>query len=116
MSGLQAVSLTRSPEIAAHWAFVPREDDDGFGTILIFDRRSLAQKHRLVTYHWDPKDYRRDEMEECVSKEIELGRHLIGMVSSERMVRSREQRHRAHQCRVRRLEMLTLFSPDLPAG
>jgi hypothetical protein len=36
-TGSKAVSLTRSPDVAAHWAFVPRDDDNGRGAILIFD-------------------------------------------------------------------------------
>jgi hypothetical protein len=113
MFGSRTVSLTRSPEIAAHFAFLTREDDDGFGAILVFRRASLAQRHRLVAYHWSTQESGRGEMEEFVSETIEIGRHLIGLVSSDPPIRTREDRHRAYQCRQRVLQMVSLISPAL---
>jgi hypothetical protein len=37
----------RSAEVAAYWALVPREDDEGRASILIFDRQSLARRYKI---------------------------------------------------------------------
>ena len=43
----QKVSLTRSAEVAAYWALLDRDDDEGRGAILIFDRRSLERRYKV---------------------------------------------------------------------
>src|SRR5262245_41266266 len=35
------VSFTRSPEVAAYWALLERDYDEGCGSVFIFDRQSL---------------------------------------------------------------------------
>jgi hypothetical protein len=42
-----AVSFGRSPKVAAHVATLPREDDEGTGAILVFDRSSLKTRFKL---------------------------------------------------------------------
>jgi hypothetical protein len=43
--GPDYVAFTRSAEVAAYWATcVPREDDEGAGAILVFDRPSLKTR------------------------------------------------------------------------
>jgi hypothetical protein len=100
IAGDNRVSLTRSAEVAAYWACLRRDDDEGHGAILVLNRRSLAFKQGLVAYHdpiFDTQSYRNDEMEEYVPGEIELGRHLIGLVTTERVARSAKQRRRAYE-------------------
>ena len=47
--GPKCVCFSRSPEIAAFSATLPRDDDEGSGTILIFDRRSeLDPRFRTI--------------------------------------------------------------------
>jgi hypothetical protein len=38
------VCLTRSAEVAASWALVDRDDDEGRGSIFILDRQSLERR------------------------------------------------------------------------
>ena len=45
--GDQKVSLTRSAEVAAYWALLDRDDDEGRGAILIFDQRSLERRYKV---------------------------------------------------------------------
>ena len=35
------VSFTRSPEVAAYWALLERDYDEGRGSVFVFDRQSL---------------------------------------------------------------------------
>jgi hypothetical protein len=45
--GPPVVSLTRSAAIAGDMATLPRDDDEGGGAILVFDRPSLKSRYRL---------------------------------------------------------------------
>ena len=82
LKAFQAVSFTRSPEVAAYWAAsVPRDDDEGAGAILVFDRASLRTRYRLECHAdgWA----RIDEFEERVrARNVEIAPHLIGLVTA----------------------------------
>lgn len=41
------ISLTRYPEVAAYFALLPRDDGEGRGAILIFDRERLRHRYRI---------------------------------------------------------------------
>ena len=41
------VSFTRSPEVAAYFALLERDDDEGRGSIFIFDRQSLERRYKV---------------------------------------------------------------------
>lgn len=90
--GEPQVALTRSPETAAYFALLPRDDDEGQGAILIFDRQSLQSRYRIERWHdtfWDDAKSRNDEMEERIWEDItDVGRHLLGMVSGPMTPRS----------------------------
>jgi hypothetical protein len=45
--GVQTLSFTRSPYVAAHWAALPRDDEEQAGTVLVFDRASLKTRYKL---------------------------------------------------------------------
>jgi hypothetical protein len=45
--GVPAVFLTRSPEVAAYWALLKRDNDEGRGSIFVFDRQSLASRYKI---------------------------------------------------------------------
>jgi hypothetical protein len=83
--GDPGVFFTRSPEIAAYWALMDRESDEGWGAILIFDRQSLRCRYRVEPWHnpfCDDKAGRTDEMEERIRESVtDVGRHLIGYVT-----------------------------------
>ena len=42
--GQPKVSFTRSPEVAAYFALLERDDDEGRGSVFIFDRQSLERR------------------------------------------------------------------------
>jgi hypothetical protein len=78
--GNDAVSFSRSPEVAAYFAHLP---DDGFirwtPAVLVLNRSSLTQTYRLEPWRyaedWD------DEQEEVVwGRTINLRKHLLGVV------------------------------------
>ena len=89
----QAVAFSRSPRVAAHFATLPRDDDEGVGAILVFDRPSLKTDTNLrcIDNGWatDASEFnefwraRHDEFEECaVEREVEIAPHLIAMIST----------------------------------
>ena len=84
-TGEPGVFFTRSPETAAYFALLERDNDEGRGAILIFDRQSLRCRYRIEPWHdefWDDETGRRDEMEERVwSNVTDVGRHLIGLIT-----------------------------------
>ncbi|WP_136615037.1 hypothetical protein [Bradyrhizobium sacchari] len=72
-----AVFFTRSPEVAAYWADMV--DDNINSGILVLNRQTLCQSHRLqpsrYTEDWN------DEREEAVwGRRINFRRHLLGIV------------------------------------
>ena len=83
--GVDAVSFTRSPEVAAYWALLNRDDDEGRGSILVCDRQSLASHYKIkcnpqVYWHGDTAFH--DEAEEQIFDNVtKIGDHLIGIVS-----------------------------------
>ena len=83
--GYRAASFTRSPEEAAYWALLTRDDDEGRGGILIFDRQSLHSRYKIELCHdpiWDKATIHRDEAEEQITDDIiDIGRYLVGFVS-----------------------------------
>jgi hypothetical protein len=103
-SGDPVISFSRSPEVAAYWADVPRDDDEGRGAVFVFDRRSLAARYRIKPFHdriWDKPPYRNDEMEERVwLTNIAIAPHLIGFVetASPEMTNQRSIAHDLERC------------------
>lgn len=92
-SGVQTVSFTRSPDVAAYWATLPRDDDEGAGAVLVFDRASLKARYKLecVDDSWkaDPSNFSEfwradhDEFEEQVwGRNVETAPHLIGLIAA----------------------------------
>jgi hypothetical protein len=83
--GPNCVCFSRSPEVAAFSATLPREDDEGSGAILIFDRASLKTRYKLECYadRWLRDGQIVNEFEERVYlRDVEIGSHLIGLVSA----------------------------------
>jgi hypothetical protein len=101
--GGQTLSFTRSPDVAAHWAALPRDDDEGAGAVLVFDRASLKARYKLecVDDSWeaDPSEFnelwraKHDECEEQVwGRNVEIVPHLIGLISAPIAPRSPKER------------------------
>jgi hypothetical protein len=83
--GGRQVCFTRSPEEAARWAFLDREDDEGRAAIFIFDRQSLRCRWKIQPSHdscCDNDTICIDEGEEETRADIiDVGKHLIGYVT-----------------------------------
>jgi hypothetical protein len=79
------VSLTRSAEVAAYWALLERDNDEGRGAILIFDRQSLERRYKVEPNpeaYWHTNTLFHDEAEEEIWDDvIDIGNHLVGFVS-----------------------------------
>jgi hypothetical protein len=72
------VCFTRSPEEAAFWATLKRDDGNELGAVLVFDRDRLRTRYRLDAGNASEL---RDEHEERVwFRDISLGCALIGVV------------------------------------
>jgi hypothetical protein len=72
------VSFSRSPEIAAHFAYLVASELDGYlPALLVLDRRSLRQVYRLEP---NAEDWDNHEEEEIVRRAINFRRHLLGVV------------------------------------
>jgi hypothetical protein len=108
----QAVAFSRSARVAAHFATLPRDDDEGVGAILVFDRASLKTRYRLecIADGWvaDPSEFNElwraahDEFEECVfARNVLIAPHLIAMIATPISSLSHKQRavNRAMQLR-----------------
>jgi hypothetical protein len=95
---------------------LPRDDDEGRGAILIFDRQSLHSRYKIEPCHdpvWDTETICRNEAEEQIWDDIiDIGRHLIGFVSEKATYLSKklkrlnqdhrlEMEHRLNELRYR---------------
>ena len=78
------VCLTRSAEVAAYWALLARDDDEGRASILILDRQSLEDRYEIEANPeawWFSKTTFHDEAEEEIWDDvIDLRNHLVGVV------------------------------------
>lgn len=94
--GVDAVFFTRSPEVAAYWALLKRDDDEGRGSILVCDRQSLASRYKIKCnpqVYWHSDTTFHDEAEEQIFDNVtKIGDHLIGIVSGPTVKLS--QRHK----------------------
>jgi len=101
--GCFAVSFTRSPEVGADFAMLERDDDEGRGAILIFDRESLRHRYRIEPFCSIGRTGRFSEMEEIIREDlIDVGRHLIGLVTTPGIYRPQrvKQLNRRHRLRL----------------
>ena len=78
------VCLTRSAEVAAYWSMIDRDDDEGRGSIFIFDRQSLQRRYKVEAnpeVYWHSETTFHDEAEQEIRDNlVEIGNHLIGFV------------------------------------
>jgi hypothetical protein len=74
------VSFSRSPEVAAYFAYLVASELDGYlPALLVLNRSSLRQVYRLEPTRYT-EDWDRDEEEEIVRRQINFRRHLLGVV------------------------------------
>jgi hypothetical protein len=83
--GEQKVCLTRNAECAAYWALMTRDNDEGRGSIFIFDRQSLERRYRIEAtpeVYWHTETLFHDEAEEEIwGNVIDVRDHLIGLLA-----------------------------------
>lgn len=100
------VAFTRSPEEAAYWATLERDDDEGRGAILVFDRHRLSAHYRVECWVGEGATF--DEQEERVwERHILLPAGLIGFVAEPYGTRSHKERLTAHE-RAKEMNYLML--------
>jgi hypothetical protein len=86
-----AVRFSRSPDAAAYWAMGDRDDDEGRGAVLVFDRDRLNVKYRLELT--DDSLYIAEQEELILWRDVSLGVGLIGIISEPFRIRPREIRY-----------------------
>jgi hypothetical protein len=85
------VAFTRSPEEAAYWATLWRDEDEGRGAVLAFDRRRLCARYRLECVVDAASSA--DEQEEFIwRRNVDLASGLIGFVSEPYFSRNHDER------------------------
>jgi hypothetical protein len=112
------VSLTRSPEVAAYFALLPRDDREERGAILIFDRERLRCRYRIYPVQEREVEiwYRHNEAEEELwGHLIDVSNYLIGFVSEPTTTHSERIKIWSLERRMRMeagLDELLNFVPD----
>jgi hypothetical protein len=116
ISGIQAVFFTRAAETAAYFALSERDDDEGQGAILIFDRQSLRCRYRIEPWHdelWNDETDCNDEMEERIWENVtDVGHHLIGLITEPTTQYSLQTKARNRTRRRQIRARLTGIEPD----
>lgn len=123
IAGDKKVSLTRSPEVAAHFALLERDDDEGHGAILVLNRRSLQSEyslHSILEPYLESNELFHDEAEEEIWEDVfHVHKHLLGVVYSSKsrgkVFWNRRQRpalHRRYKTQVKaKLATLVAAAP-----
>jgi hypothetical protein len=80
-----------------------RDDDEGRGSVFIFDRQSLERRYKVEAnpeVDWHTKTLFHDEAEEEIwANVIDIGNHLIGLVSGPTCRRSHKHKTLNHEYR-----------------
>jgi hypothetical protein len=119
--GLPTVSLTRSPEVAAYFALLPRDDCEDCGAILIFDRERIRRRYRIYAIEGEVIIYyRHNEAEEEVWGDIiDVSKYLVGFVSMPGRLYPEKLKALNRKRRTQidaRLDDLLNFAPDWRFG
>jgi hypothetical protein len=103
--GDSKVCFSRNPGEAARWATIPRDDDEGRGAVLAFDRDRLRMRYRLelIDDSWSGP---RAEAEEYISSDVPLGVALLGIVAEPFSNRFRVERREVWRRRAANLRLL----------
>jgi hypothetical protein len=100
------VSFTRSPKVAAYWALLERDCDEGRESVFIFDRQSLERRYKVKAnpgVFWHTNTLFHNEAEEEIwANVIDIGNHLIGFVSGPTDWRSHKHKtlNRKYRARI----------------
>src|SRR2546430_15769997 len=113
--GVPAVLLTRSPEVAAYWALLKRDNDEGRGSIFVFDRQSLASRYKIncnPEVYWHSDTTFHDEAEEQIFDNVtKISDHLIGDRKSTRLNSSHSQISYAVFCLKKKKKRKSMCKP-----
>lgn len=92
LSGYEAVSFTRSPEVATKWAYLYTGGErEKVGAVLVFDRNQLNSRFRIEPFH-DPQWYDDSFFEDGAEERIwqrdvtRLSSLLIGVVWTDGLI------------------------------
>ena len=92
------VCLTRSPEVAAYWAMMDRDDDEGCASIFVLNRQSLEKVYELkpkTEVFWHSATLFHDEAEEEIwDNVIGIRQHLVAVVAGPTKTITPEHRNR----------------------
>ena len=92
------VCLTRSPEVAAYFAMLDRDDDEGCASILVLDRQSLKKVYELkpiTEVFWHHATLFHDEAEEEIwDNVIGIRQHLVAVVAGRTNAITPKQKNR----------------------
>jgi hypothetical protein len=76
----QVVCFSRSPHEAAFWATLPRDDNEDWCAVLVFDRSRLSMRYRLESWH-DGMAQVHEQEERIWGRDVLLTAGLIGVAS-----------------------------------
>jgi hypothetical protein len=86
--GDPTVCLTRIAEVTAYWSLTERDDDEGRGSIFIFDRRSLERQHKIIVNPHTTTKFDDETEEQIFEDPVNVSKRLIGIVSGGSIWRS----------------------------
>jgi hypothetical protein len=109
--GDRKVFLSRSADVAAYWALVERDDDEGQASIFILNRDSLERRFKIIAnpgVFWHSRTLFHDEAEEVICADvINVAKHLIGIVHGPTVGRSQRHKELNRQHKERIAKRLT---------
>jgi hypothetical protein len=95
-AGDQKICLTRSALVAAYFALMPRDDDDGCGSILVFDQPSLNCRYKIEPVsevYWHTETLFHNEQEEEIRENVtNINEYLVGLVAGRTNERSQRNK------------------------
>jgi hypothetical protein len=84
------ISLSRSPEVAAHFALLLDDDwvDEWAPAVLVLNRSTLVQMYRLEPWHYGEAD----EQEEVIRRRtVRFRKHLLGVIREADLINAIEE-------------------------
>ena len=90
-----SVCFTRSALEAAYWAMLPRDDDEGIGSIFVLQRNRIRDRVRVEQFRYS--DEKNEFEERVLYRPIELKHAMVGLVSEPIEGRSGSARSRARK-------------------
>jgi hypothetical protein len=100
-TGDKKVCLTRSPEVAAYWALMERDDDEKHGAVLVLDRKSLERRYKIRAiaqpFWLSDEVFHYEAEEEIWDDVIDIYAHLLGLAAQTSEGPYKLPAHRPHK-------------------